>query len=271
MKKVIASFLMMTAAVTFAADSQSLTGRTAEIYAKAKTGKFFADAEKLKPEIWPMTGAPSFLVIWHPAEKMPERWIVSLHGSNGFATDDLAIWSRHTRDRDVGLLCVQWWLANGDSIESYLRPEQIHSELDSALHKLGVKPGNAMLHGFSRGSANSYPIASLDAGHGKKYFSLCVASSGGVATDYPPIRAIVEGRYGDHPLKGTRWITSAGGRDKNQERDGIPAMRRTAEWLEQQGASVLFRIEDPDFGHGALVLNPVNAKRVLDEFLGAGK
>jgi hypothetical protein len=62
----------------------------------------------------------------------------------------------------------------------------------------------------------------LDAGRGKHYFSLAVASSGGISLDYPPNREILNGDYGDHPLKGTRWVTVAGARDQNPDRDGIP-------------------------------------------------
>jgi hypothetical protein len=38
--------------------------------------------------------------------------------------------------------------------------------------------------------------------------------------------------------------------------------------MQEQGATVLDRIEDPDEGHGALKLNPQNVRRVLDLFLG---
>jgi hypothetical protein len=143
---------------------------------------------------------------------------------------------------------------------------QIYREFDIALRKLGVAPGMAMLHGFSRGSANAYAVAAIDAGRGRRYFSLIVASSGGVATDYPPTQAILSGAFGDRPLRGTRWITVAGARDPAPERDGIPAMRRTAAWLETQGAAVIERIEDPREGHGALQRNAANAQRVLDLF-----
>lgn len=124
-----------------------------------------------------------------------------------------------------------------------------------------------MLHGFSRGSANSYAVAALDAGRGKRYFSLAVASSGGVNLDYPPTRAILAGAFGDHPLRGTRWITVAGAHDPEPDRSGIPGMKRTAAWLREQGATVIETIEDPDEGHGALQRNPKNARRVLDLFL----
>lgn len=143
----------------------------------------------------------------------------------------------------------------------------MYREIDMALRKLGVKPGTVMFHGFSRGSANSFAITALDAGRGGRYFSLSVASSGGVSLDYPPTRAILEGAFGEHPLRGTHWITVAGGRDSNPDRDGISGMRRTAAWLREQGAIVVMPIEDPTEGHGALQRNPKNTQQVLDLFL----
>jgi hypothetical protein len=247
-------------------DKGVLTGHAAALYQRAKRGKWFADAAKLKPDILPTSEGQSFLVVWKATTK-PKHWIVALHGSEGFATDDLAIWHPHLKDRDVGVVCVQWWLGSGDMITSYYTPEQIYREIDKALQKLGVGPGAAMLHGFSRGSANSYAVMALDTGRGRRFFSLAVASSGGVGLDYPPTRAILEDAYGRSPLKGTRWVTAAGLHDPHPDRDGIPGMRRTAAWLKKQGAIVLEAIEDPDHGHGALVRNPKNAQRVLDLFV----
>lgn len=242
-----------------------LAGHAAELYQKAERGKWFTDAAKLKPDILPTSDGQSFLVVWKAATE-PRHWIVSLHGSDGFATDDLAIWHPHLKNRDVGIVCVQWWLGSGNKITSYYTPEQIHREIDNALQRLGVEPGTAMLHGFSRGSANSYAVMALDAGQGRRFFRLAVASSGGVGLDYPPTRAILDGKYGKDSLKGTRWITSAGGRDPHPDRDGISGMRRAAAWLKEQGAIVLDVIEDPAQGHGALVLNAKNSRRVLDLF-----
>lgn len=265
---VAATTLALCAVVSARGVTNELSGPAATLFTKATAGRQYAKAEHLHPQILPMSNAPAFLVVWRSSTNAPAKWIVSLHGQEGFATDDLAIWSPHLKGRDVGLVCVQWWLGTGNSTADYLRPEQVHREIDLALQRLGAKPGAVMFHGFSRGSANSYPIVALDASRGRHYFALNVASSGGVGVDYPPVRAITAGQFGDHPLKGTHWITSAGGRDQNPDRDGIPGMQRAADWLKQQGATVLFQIEDPDSGHGALVLNPKNAARVLDEFLG---
>ena len=243
-----------------------LAGNAADLYRQAQGGRFFAEAAKLKPDILPTSDGQSFIVVWK-ATKQPKRWIVSMHGTNGFAMDDLAIWYPNLKDRDVGLICVQWWLGKSDGPGAYYSPQQVYHEIDLALEKLGVKAGSVMLHGFSRGSANSYAIVAIDAGRGKHYFSLAVASSGGVGLDFPPTRAILDEGYGKRPLEGTRWITVAGARDPHPDRDGIAGMKRAAEWLKEQGAIVVDSIEDPNEGHGALQRNPKNAQRVLDLFL----
>lgn len=237
-----------------------LTGPAADLYKQAQQGKFYAKAAELMPEILPTSDGRSFLAVWKTVDR-PDKWIVTMHGSHGFATDDLALWSSQLRDRKVGMVSLQWWLGG----DAYYSPDQSYVEIDRALRKLGVKAGQAMFHGFSRGSANSYAVVAQDASRGGHYFSLAVASSGGVGLDYPPTKAI-----GKDDLKGTKWITSAGGRDSHPDRDGIEGMRKAAAWLKEHGATVLYSIEDPDYGHGALQTNPKNAKRVLDAFLGAG-
>lgn len=260
--------LLLAMPLGFAAQEQQvLTGQAAEVYRRAQGGRWFAEAAKLRPEIFSTSDQQSFVVAWKAPGTDPKQWIVSLHGSRGYATDDFALWHPVLQDRDLGFLGVQWWIGSDDAARSYYTPLQIHREIDMALQRLGVLPGRAMLHGFSRGSANAYAVVALDAGRGRRHFSLAVASSGGVALDYPPTQAILSGAYGDHPLRGTRWITAAGARDPQPDRDGIAAMRRTAAWLEEQGATVIERIEDPVEGHGALQRNAANARQVLDVFL----
>lgn len=240
-----------------------LPAAAAELYRQAQGGQWFSQADALHPDLLPTSDGRSFSVVWKPSAA-PRQWIAPLHGSDGFATDDLALWYPSVKGRDIGMVCVQWWLG---AAESYYTPTEIYREVEPVLRSLGVQPGTAMLHGFSRGSANSYALAAYDAGRGSRYFNLCVASSGGVAVDYPPTRAILDGTYGTRPLQSTRWVTAAGATDENPERDGIPAMRRTAEWLAQQGAVVADAIEDPLEGHGALMRNPANTQRLLDLFV----
>ncbi|HCC55371.1 MAG TPA: hypothetical protein DEQ20_10700 [Desulfobulbaceae bacterium] len=247
--------------------SADLPPSASAVFQLAQHSRWYADSERLYPQVFPTSDGQSFLTVWKPDNSEPSHWIVSLHGSKGFATDDLAIWHKFLQERNIGLICLQWWNGKSDANDSYLKPHQIYREVDLILKKLGGQPRKVMLHGFSRGAANSYAVAALDAGRGRRYFSLIVASSGGVGMDFPPTREIISGRFGDHPLRGTRWITVAGAKDRNPDRDGIPGMRRTARWLNEQGAEVIASIEDTENGHGALVLNPANAKRVVDLFI----
>lgn len=265
--RLLPRLLLACALAEAAAAQDSLDGAAAKLYRQAKNdGHWSSKAAKLNPEILPTSDGRSFLVAWR-AVKSPTHWIVSLHGTRGFATDDLAVWEPHLKGRSVGLICMQWWMGTGDDTRDYYTPLEIYREVDQALQTLGVKPGTVLLHGFSRGSANSYAAAAIDSGRGRRYFSMVVASSGGVGLDYPPTRALLDGEFGERPLKETRWITVAGARDPNPDRDGLAGMRRTASWLKDQGAAVVESIEDPDQGHGALHLNPKNARRVLDLFL----
>ncbi|HUN68945.1 MAG TPA: hypothetical protein VMU46_09110, partial [Burkholderiales bacterium] len=133
---------------------------------------------------------------WKPSARV-ERWIVSLHGTGGSAKKDLEVWQKSLGGRPMGVLAIQWWREQGNA---YLTPLDIYREIDFAASKLEIRPGTALLHGFSRGSANIYAVAAIDNGQGRKLFSLYVASSGGVALDYPPTRAILEGRMGPRPL-----------------------------------------------------------------------
>jgi len=255
-------------AAPFLLAGSELPETAAALFAKAEKSKWYEDFAKLGAELHPSSDKKSFYAVWKSVPE-PKRWIVSLHGSRGFATDDLAVWQPHLSGREVGIVCLQWWMgfpAEGDAPGSYLTPEQIYREIDFALRTLGVKPGTVLFEGFSRGAANSYAVAAIDAGKGRRYFSLCVASSGGMSADFPANRSIVKGEYGEQPLKGTRWATAAGAKDGHPERDGIAAMRRTGEWLKEQGAEVKLQVEDPDEGHGALHRSRANMARVLDLF-----
>jgi hypothetical protein len=45
-----------------------------------------------------MSDGKSFLLVWRRT-RMPARWVVSLHGPQGFAIDDLAIRHPNVKDR----------------------------------------------------------------------------------------------------------------------------------------------------------------------------
>ena len=83
--------VLMLSWPSLSANQVVLTGHAEQVYRQAQSGRWFADAVKLNPEILPTSDGQSFIVVWKATEKDPRRWIVSLHGTQGFASDDLAI------------------------------------------------------------------------------------------------------------------------------------------------------------------------------------
>jgi len=255
--------------VATVSNAAPLSGEAKRLYDLASQGQKTSDALSLGAEVVPTQDGRSFFMVWEPQalKGKPHKWIVSLHGSNGFATKDLEIWNPFLKDRNLGIISLQWWFGGGEKTQDYYSPFDLYREIDLLMRRMGIKPGDAMLEGFSRGSANIYAVAALDRNKGQRYFSLFVANSGRASLDYPPTRAVDTGKFGDMPYKGSRWITSCGERDTNPDRDGCPGMRRTGEWLKKLGAEVAFAIEDSSEGHGAFHRNPRNVNRALDWFL----
>ncbi len=248
------------------ATAEPLSPQARQLYERAMQE---AGLGGISAEVVPTQDGRSFFLVWEPQalKGRPHKWVVSLHGSNGFATRDLEIWSPYLKGRNLGIINLQWWFGGGEKTLDYYSPFDIYREVDLLLRRMRIKPGDAMLEGFSRGSANIYAVAALDRKQGPRYFSLFVANAGGAAQDYPPTRLIDSGRFGDMPYQGARWITACGMRDPNPDRDGCPAMRRTGDWLKKLGAEVVLAIEDGNEGHGAFHRNPQNANQVLDWFL----
>ncbi len=211
----------------------------------------------------------SYYILWLPEgsnfDNLPPI-VVTMHGHDGYAFEDFYVWHHFLKEKGYGLLAIQWWLGKGEAINDYLPPNEIYRVIDEVFRTLRVKPGRAMLHGFSRGSANIYAVAALDRSTKNNYFALYIANAGKASLDYPPTREIEEGRFGNKPFTGSRWVTFAGGKDPNPGRSGVSGMRETADWIRSRGGSVDLAIEDPDAGHGGFHQNPKNTNAALDIF-----
>lgn len=211
----------------------------------------------------------SFYLLWFPKGTDPKHLppvIVTMHGHNGWAFEDFHVWHSFLKERGYGFLAIQWWLGQGESTQDYLKPQEIYRVIDQTFDELGVIPGRALLHGFSRGAANIYPVAVLDRNSHKNYFSLFIANAGKANSNYPPVREIEEGRFGQQPLEGSHWVTYGGGKDTNLDRDGINGMRQAGEWIKRFGGTVDLAIEDPDGDHGGFHRRVENTQKALDVF-----
>lgn len=266
-KTVMVSFFCLLSGVVFGQSlRQDITGQTLIENAKAEKSAQYNFAVKQGAEIKVTPDGKSFYVFWKPENySVSTPLIVSIHGHGSWTTKDFYMWYPYIKERGYAILTLQWWKGTGEETKDYLRPEEMYRMLDQILTEKKIE-APVLLHGFSRGSANTYALASLDVHSGKRHFDLFIANAGKANPGYPPNKAIQSGKMGPAPLAGTRWITVAGGKDKNQDRDGISAMRETQAWLKKYGAEIVLAIEDPNGDHGVFHRNPKNVALALDAF-----
>lgn len=208
----------------------------------------------------------SFYLLWYPrgGGARSTRMIVTLHGSSSWAFDEFYAWHSYANERGYAILALQWWFGAGENYSDYYTPEELHSTLQSVLEEKKVQPGSAILHGFSRGSANSYGVTYLDRKAGRGFFRFTIANAGGAMPDFPINAQITEDLSVRAPFEGTRWVMFCGGQDPKPERTGCPAMRRSEQWVSNLGGEVLRFIEDPEGGHSSFRQNAENTRAALD-------
>lgn len=244
-----------------AGDANELLAR-----ARSQTPQRVAAAERLGAKVINTSDGRSFGLIWQPAGKSPAGWIVSLHGSASWAYDEIVLWQPFAERHNLGIVALQWWFGGGQRMEDYYLPRELRRELEHLMRRAGATRETALLHGFSRGSANLYALAAFDAQQPNPLFRAVIANAGGMAPDFPANRDIDSGRLGATPYAGTRWWLYCGGGDPNPDRDGCPAMRRTRDWLSQRGAEAQLT-EDTAGDHGGFHRNPRNVEQALEWFL----
>ena len=137
MKQWIAA-LMLAGSVT-GAMAQEWPAASQALLQQAQAQPDYAQAEALHPRYLPTSDGRSFLLVWTPTNATPAQWIVSLPGTGGYASRDLAVWHPHLQGRDVGLVVVQWWLGRGDSTRDYYTPFDSYREIDRALADLATR------------------------------------------------------------------------------------------------------------------------------------
>ncbi|MBN2453469.1 MAG: hypothetical protein JXB40_04330 [Candidatus Omnitrophica bacterium] len=211
----------------------------------------------------------SFYILWYPESANPADpppLIATIHGHASWAFDEFYLWHKAAKERGYGILAIQWWLGQGERYEDYLTPQDIYRIIDTVSKRERRKPHTILFHGFSRGSANSYAVAAMDNQTGNNYFALIVANSGKPGLDFPPNREIMDGLYGPEPLRGTHWVTFAGGKDPHPDRDGIEGMRQAADFINRYGGVVDYAIEDGSAGHGGFHQSMRNMETALHIF-----
>lgn len=197
----------------------------------------------------------------------PKKIIITLHGTGGTAEKDYEIWKPFVKETSYALASLNWWDGSGETVADYSTPDTIVSELHSFLQSQGYKPSDiVVLEGFSRGSANSYPIAALDQAGKSPYLDVVISSSGGAQPDYYlSTTGSINSHQQSNIFSHLSWILACGGKDKNTARDGCIGMKSARQFVADKGARVLGLLEDPNGGHGALTTSSLNlAKQAFD-------
>ena len=209
----------------------------------------------------------SFTIWWQPSAGVPNGVIVGLHGHDSFATDDFYLWQSYAQARGYAVLSLQWWFGAGEATSDYYQPAEIYPIIANILAEKGIRPGTALLQGYSRGSANSYAVTALDTASGNRFFGTTLSVSGGAATDYPINQQIAAGVYGAQPFKGVQWIMYCGELDPDPTINGCPAMTASKSWVSQYGATVKLLIDDPAGDHGGFMNSSTYVNQALDQFI----
>jgi hypothetical protein len=178
--------------------------------------------------------------------------IISLPGHGTTADDGYEAWKDHL-DGSFALAEFNWWRGTGEKKTDYYDPASVVLQVRAFLDKQGYSANDiVILHGFSRGSANTYAVIANDRISRGSVFDAVISNAGKYQSDFP----LVEGKtFTDVEMtqffKDIPWVLACGGKDENPTRDGCPGMEETKAFLEAHQANVLGIVTDPNLGHGA--------------------
>jgi hypothetical protein len=243
------------------ADSTSLLSQ-----ASAANPTRYQFAINKSAEIRSTSDNKAFTIWWQPAAGTPTGVLVTLHGHGSYATDEFYLWQPYLQARGYAILALQWWFGGGETVADYYLPQDMYPIIASLLKEKGVKPGTVLLHGYSRGSANSYAVTAQDTSSGNRYINMTLSNSGGAAASFPPNQQIVAGSYGILPFSGIQWVMYCGELDPDPSINGCPAMTSAKTWVTQYGATVKLLMDDPSGGHGGFMLSSANVNTALAQF-----
>lgn len=249
-------------------DHPSVTTDQLLAQARSQAAERYSYCERAKARIIPTSDSRSFFVLWlPPGIETPARIIATISGHGSWAFDEVALWHDAAARQGCGILALQWWLGTGERRQDYYSPEEMYPLFAEELHSLGLSSRHVLFHGYSRGAANSYAMTYLDRRSGNSFFALSVANAGGYQDDFPIHRgAMADAAASDSILAGSRWILFAGGQDPHPERDGIPAMQRTSDWIQGQGGRIELFIRDARANHGGFHRTPAHLDATLAIF-----
>lgn len=187
-----------------------------------------------------------------------KRIVISLPGHGTSAEDGYHAWASHLEGGKWALAELDWWDGDGETPDDYLMPAEIVPLVRSFLHEQGYDADDiVVLHGFSRGSANTYGVIANDRLEPGAVFDAVISNAGKYQPGFPMTSTPLTDEQITEVFSGVPWVLVCGGQDPHPDRDGCPGMQETQVFLTAHGADVLGLLTDPDGDHGAFHLSPL--------------
>lgn len=184
--------------------------------------------------------------------KRPKRIIVSLPGHSTTADTGYEAWKNHVVGGQYALAEFNWWDGKADEVPNYYSPTKGVEQIQAFLKSQGYTTADTIvLHGFSRGSANTYGFVVNDKRSANPIFDAVISNSG----QYEPNFPVIDNGSNPTPDQLTQyyrnmpWILVCGGKDTDSK-TSCDAMAKTKSFLEIHQAKVLATLTDPNQGHG---------------------
>jgi predicted esterase len=202
-----------------------------------------------------------YIAAWFPsnwATASPRRVLVGLHGTGGAPETE---WSVDWKD----IVSSKGWAYIGlkyvdDATGSHDSDTTIYANLKSAVDAVKMEcdfgSPSMFLVGFSRGSAQAFPVAYLDI-KDRRFFKAIGNNSGAWLIGdamVPTMQAIVS-RGETSAYSGTRFWMYCGGRDMEHGYPMCDEMKNAQAFITSYGATVERLYEDPTGTHGGLAKN----------------
>lgn len=202
----------------------------------------------------------------------PKKVIVSLPGHGTTADDGYSAWKTHLTGTGYALIEFNWWKGTGENKTDYYSPGEVVREVRAFLNQQGYTSSDrVVLHGFSRGSANTYAVIAQDRSSAGTVFDAVISNAGKYQSDFPLGIADSSDANITRLYQNIPWVLACGGLDPNPTRDGCIGMAETSTWLKAHGANVLATLTDSTMGHGAFHMSskglPKQALTLIDAAL----
>ncbi len=209
-------------------------------------------------------GDGRYYLVYFPESWTPDigKLVVAIHGTGGCAEWMVNWWYQATNGiKDYAVVALQYYGGSGDD---YDPDDVIYANIQAAMEQVRahcpLETTHVFYHGFSRGSAQAFPIAVRDRG-GDKLFSAFIADSGTSSLDYDTLASA-----SDNALTGSRFWMWCGQHNcssvtpysstmcERMEEDMVP-------YVEGHGGTVDALVKDPSGCHGIF-----NKCTIGDEF-----